>query len=89
MKSAIVLMDGVAQVMLWGETPGEKAALGLFEPSKQFEIVVKHGSFIDDRSVGYTVGFSSAGYLRTWEDSEDAVMLVITPKPEVKIEGPV
>lgn len=80
MKTAIIISDGVKQVMFTPENDSEKQALKMITPDDDIELAVKTGSFhASYKPAGYHVGMCQGGFLRAWDD-EDSVMLVLTPK---------
>ena len=82
MKAAIILAQGIKQVMLTAESDEEKAILNCFKPSDALELEIKQGSFYSstpEAAKGYTVEQCKGGYLRAYE-SEDSLMLVLKPK---------
>jgi len=87
MKVAIIISDGVKQIMFTPENEQEKLALKLISPNDNIDLAVKQGSFYTDypKAAGYSVNMCQGGYLRAWT-SEDSVMLVLTPKEKKKDE---
>lgn len=85
MKTAIIITEGIKQIMFTPENDSEKQALKLITPDDNIELAVKKGSFHYDydRPAGYSVDMCRGGYLRAWT-SEDSVMLVLTPKKETQ-----
>ena len=82
MKTAIILSDGLKQIMLTPENDNEKQALKMISPEDDISIEVKQGSFADKESVrGYDVHQCQGGWLRVWEDN-NSVMLILRPKKE-------
>ncbi len=81
MKTAILLAEGVKQIMFTPENDNEKQALKMISPSDEIHTVVKRGSFYsgDEKVFGVNVYECQGGYYRA-ERNEDSVMFVITPK---------
>lgn len=82
MKTAIIIADGIKQIMFTPETPEEKHALSLIKPSDDITVEAKTGTLYDhapEAAKGYTVQRCGADYLRAYED-EDSLMLVLRPK---------
>ena len=81
MKCAIVLGDGVKQIMFAPENDNEKQALKMITPDDDISIQTKQGSFFDDseKVVGYNVAMCQGGYLRAFSEG-DCVMLVLRRK---------
>lgn len=82
MKTAIIISEGVKQIMFTPENDTEKQALKMFTPDDDIKMEVKQGSFHSGLSPqGYRVQMCMGGYLRAW-DSEDSLMLVLTPRSQ-------
>lgn len=82
MKTAIVIANGIKQVMLTPETPEEKQALLMITPDDDIKLEVKRTSFFDDcppSAAGYMVAKSSGGAYRAYT-CEESIMLILTPK---------
>lgn len=80
MKTAILLADGVKQIMFTPETENEKKALKMITTDDDVHTVIKRGSFYDgDRVFGANIYECQGGYLRA-EEKEESVMFVLTPK---------
>lgn len=82
MKCAIVIADGVKQIMFTPETQNEKHALSMITTDDDISLDIKRGSFYDtmpNSAAGYCVAKSRGGYLRAYQ-SEESLMLVLTPK---------
>jgi len=83
MKCAIVIADGVKQVMFTPENESEKQALKMITDDDEITVETKTGAFYsgfnDHQLKGYNVALSQGGYLRAYEDS-DSLMLVLKPK---------
>ena len=81
MKTAILLADGVKQIMFTAETENEKQALKLITADDDIHTVIKEGTFYDhDQKVfGANVYLCQGGYYRA-EDKDESVMFVLTPK---------
>lgn len=88
MKTAIIIADGIKQVMFTPENESEKQALKMFTPQDDINVEVKTGTFysnLPDSARGYVVQKCQGGYLRAYE-SEESLMLVLTPKEEPEIK---
>ena len=83
MKCAVVLADGVKQIMFTPETKNEKMALKMISAGDEITVETKEGTFYDDfrgvQQKGYNVVLCQGGYLRAFEDS-DSLMLVLKQK---------
>ncbi len=84
MKTAIIISDGVKQIMFTPENESEKQALKLITPQDDITVETKEGSLFDNHStpksaIGYTVSECKGGYLRAYEDT-DSLMIVLRPK---------
>lgn len=86
MKTAVIISDGVKQIMLTPENDSEKFALGMISTNDNISVEFKSGTLYDGKSPesakGYTVSKCQGGYLRAFESAE-SLMLVLTPK-EIK-----
>jgi len=82
MKTAILIADGVKQIMFTPENDNEKQALKMISPEDEVHTVIKRGHFSDrDDVFGANVYMCQGGYLRA-EDNEESVMFVLIPKKE-------
>tara|TARA_R110000868_G_C10972640_1_gene770703 strand:+ start:32099 stop:32356 length:258 start_codon:yes stop_codon:yes gene_type:complete len=81
MKTAILLADGVKQIMFTPETDNEKEALKMITVDDDIHTVIKRASFYDsdDEIFGVDVFETRGGYMRASQDNE-SVMFVLTPK---------
>jgi|GEM_PF-1752742 len=81
MKTAILLADGVKQIMFTPETENEKQALRMITPDDDIHTVIKRGTMYDrDSSIfGVNIYECQGGYMRA-EDQPDSVMFVLTLK---------
>ena len=79
MKCAIVLTEGIKQIMLTPENDSEKQALRMITRDDDITIETKWGEFYDNKPVGYNVVECGAGYLRGFQ-SDDSLMLVLKRK---------
>jgi len=81
MKTAILLADGVKQIMFTPETENEKEALKMITPDDDIHTVIKRGTFVGehDEVFGANVYECRGGYMRAEADRE-SVMFVLTPK---------
>lgn len=87
MKVSLIISEKAKQVMLTPEDESEKLALKMISSGNDIEVAVKDGRFHSGlRPAGYEIDMCQGGYLRAW-DSEDSIMLVLTPKnPEASEE---
>ena len=76
MKCAIVLTDGIKQIMLTPENDSEKSALKMITCDDDITIETKWGTFYDSRPLGYEINECMGGYLRRFR-SDDSLMLVL------------
>ena len=84
MKTAIIISEGIKQIMFTPENEYEKRALEMITTEDDIKVEIKTGAFHNSYStVGYTVDMCKGGYLRAW-DNEDSLMLVLTPKKSKK-----
>ena len=85
MKTAILIADGVKQIMFTPENDTEKEALKLITPDDDLHCVIKEGSFSSSNKevFGANVYLCQGGYYRA-EEREDSVMIVLTPKIKKK-----
>lgn len=86
MKTAIIIADGIKQIMLTPENDSEKQALSMITLQDDISLEIKSAKFYGDSpdcAKGYTVQKSQGGTLRAYED-EDSLMLVLTPKEKKK-----
>ena len=83
MKCAVVLADGIKQIMFTPESENEKMALKMINIDDDIDIERHFGSFYDDEKTikGYNVALCKGGYLRAYKDS-DSLMLVLKKKEE-------
>ena len=79
MKCAIVLTDGIKQIMLTPENDSEKSALKMITCDDDITIETKWGTFYDSRPLGYEINECMGGYLRRFR-SDDSLMLVLRRK---------
>ncbi len=80
MKTAIILTDGIKQIMFTPENDNEKEALRMITPDDDIELVIKTGNFSDaPEKYGAQVSTCQGGYLRLYEDFK-STMFVLTPK---------
>ena len=86
MKTAILITDGVKQIMFTPENDNEKQALKMISPDDEIHTVIKDGTFSSINGIfGANVYMCQGGYMRA-EENESSVMFVLTPK-EKKNEG--
>ena len=86
MKTAIILANGIKQIMFTPENDSEKQALKMITPDDDITLDIKKGTIYDDApesARGYVVEKCKGGYVRAFE-CEDCLMLVLTPKKKVK-----
>lgn len=82
MKTAIIIADGIKQVMLTPENDSEKMALKMITENDDITVEFKTGTLFDKAprsALGYIIQKSNGDYLRAYE-SEDSLMLVLKPK---------
>lgn len=80
MKTAILITEGVKQIMFTPENEAEKEALRYISPDDDIHTVIKKGTFSDKPEIfGADVYECRGGYYRAQEQS-DSVMFVLTPK---------
>jgi len=81
MKTAILLADGVKQIMFTPETDNEREALKMITPDDDIHTVIKRGAFYDgdEKIFGVNVYECQGGYYRA-ENNPESVMFVLTPK---------
>ncbi len=80
MKTAILITEGVKQIMFTPENDAEKEALSYISPNDNVHVVIKQGTFSERPEVfGAQVYECRGGYFRA-EDQKDSVMFVLTPK---------
>jgi len=82
MKTAIIIADGIKQIMFTPENNSEKQALKMITPDDDIKLDIHTGTFYDNSpksSEGYVVQKCQGGYLRAYKDV-DSLMLVLTPK---------
>ena len=84
MKTAILITDGVKQIMFTPENESEKQALKMISPDEEIHTVIKTGTFSDMNGVfGANVYECRGGYMRA-DENEESVMFVLTPKEKTK-----
>jgi len=82
LKTAIIIADGIKQIMFTPENPSEKLALSMITADDNINIETKTGTFYSHTpkcAQGYAVQKCQGDYLRAYE-SEESLMLVLTPK---------
>ncbi len=91
MKTALIIADGIQQIMLTPESEEERNALQLITPDKDITIERKEGTLFDSNppnsAKGYTIQKCNGDYLRAYE-CEKSLMLVLKPKKTVKKDEP-
>jgi len=88
MKTAIIIADGIKQIMFTPENDSERQALKMITLQDNITVEVKEGSLFDrspKSALGYTVQKCQGGHLRAYED-ESSLMLVLRPKENIKKE---
>lgn len=85
MKVAIIFSDGIKQINFTPENKDEKTALKLITADDNINLAVKNGAFGEERYKPFTIDIQKCAgeYLRTFDNS-DSVMLVLTPKQDIK-----
>jgi hypothetical protein len=84
MKCAVIMANGIKQIMLSPENKEEKMALQLITPNDDIKLDLIWGTMFDrvpPSAAKYVVQKSRGDYLRAYEQ-EEALMLVLTPKEE-------
>lgn len=87
MKTAIIIADGIKQIMFTPENESEKQALKMITPQDDISVEVKEGTLYDNSpkcARGYVVQKSKGDYLRAYED-EESLMLILIPKPKERV----
>ena len=82
MKTAIIIAEGIKQVMFTPENDVEKQALKMITPQDNITVETQTGTLYDRTpkcARGYTVQKCKGDYLRAYED-ENSLMLVLRPK---------
>ena len=82
MKTAIIIADGIKQIMFTPENPSEKQALKMITPQDDISVEAKEGTLYSrspECAKGYTVQKCQGDYLRAFED-ENSLMLILKPK---------
>lgn len=85
MKAAIIIADGVKQIMFTPENDSERQALKLITPNENISVDIRKGSFYNSQppsSAGYVVAMCKGDFLRAY-DCEDSLMLVLRPKESI------
>lgn len=84
MKTAIIIADGIKQIMFTAENKSERQALKMITPQDDISVETYEGTLYDnapESAKGYCVSKCQAGYLRAYQDRENSLMLVLKPKP--------
>lgn len=82
MKCAIIIADGLKQIMFTPENETERNALKMITPEDDITVDIKTGTFFEQMptsAAGYCVEESKGGYLRAYCSAE-SLMLVLRPK---------
>jgi hypothetical protein len=82
MKTAIIITDGLKQIMFTPENEVEKEVLKLFTVNDNISIEPKRGTLYDEPpecARGYTMAKSSGNYYRAYE-CEESLMFILKPK---------
>jgi hypothetical protein len=84
MKCAVVIGDGIKQVMFAPENDNERMALKMITPEDDISMETHTGSFYEDyeHPKGYEVSLCQGGYLRAFR-KDSCLMLVLKQKPKV------
>jgi len=84
MKTAILITEGVKQIMFTPENDAEKEALNYISPNDDIHTVIKRGTFSDKPEIiGLDVYECQGGYYRA-QEQKGSVMFVLTPKKRVE-----
>jgi len=86
MKTAILIANGVKQIMLTPENDTEREALSYISPDDDIHTVIKKGDFYgkgEDEIFGVDVYKCQGGWMRA-ENNRDSIMFVLTPKKKDK-----
>lgn len=83
MKTAIVLCDGIKQIIFTPENDSERQALRLFTVDDNIELAIKEGNFGEARYKPFTpsIHMCQGDFLRVF-DSAESLMFVLSPKKE-------
>lgn len=90
MKTAIIIANGIKQIMLTPETDSERYALSMITLDDNITVESKMGNFYTNApasAAGYTVHMCQGGYLRAYDNAE-SLMLVLTPKNKSEYHTP-
>ena len=84
MKTAIIIADGIKQIMFTPENDSEKQAIKLITSDHNVSVEFKETRFYNDGQSpecarGYIIEKSAGGPLRAYEN-EESLMLVLTPR---------
>lgn len=86
MKCAIIIADGVRQVMMTAENASEQQALDIIKaPGQNVSIDFKEGTLYDSvppSAFGFTIAKCKGGFLRAFEESKTSLMIVLTDNQE-------
>ena len=88
MKVAIIFADGTKQINFTPENDDERQALKLITVDDNISLAVKTGSMYDlnqgkNQPFSVDINHCRGEYLRAF-DSENSIMLVLTPKTKTK-----
>lgn len=81
MKTAIILSDGIKQIVFTPENEQEKQALQMFSVDDNIEMAIKAGTFGDKRFKPFTasINMCQGGFLRVFDDAH-SIIFVLSPK---------
>jgi len=88
MKTAIIIADGIKQIMFTPENDAEKKALKMFSLDDNITMDYKRGTFFGNEpqpesAAAYSIQECQGGYMRAYQSTE-SLMLVLKPKQEEK-----
>lgn len=83
MKTAIILVDNIKQIVFTPENETEKRALAMFSADDNIELLIKSGTIGDQYNRPFTanVDMCEGGYLRIFGDDESRIFVL---KPKTK-----
>ena len=83
-KTAIIIADGIKQIMFTPENDAEKQALKMITIDDDISIEIKEGTLYDNSpksALGYVVRKCNGDYLRAYND-EESLMIVLRHKKD-------
>jgi len=83
MKTAVLITDGIKQIMFTPENDDERQALKFISTEDEIETIIRRGSYSDDQLLGAEVYECQGGYYRA-RKSSDSIMFVLKPKSKKK-----